>query len=169
MIRRNLYFAPKSVKNKAYISTVRPIMEFASICWDPDHENLKSKLEKVQNSAARFVTNYYPKKDGQRYESVTKIVQNLGWESLENRRKNAKLIMAYKIINENVILEPKYLPKKECVRKIRSDTNHHLKVPFSKVDSARKTFFFDVPQLWNSQISVKQAKAPSTEAFKRSL
>ena len=62
MIRRNLYFAPKSVKSKAYISTVRPIMEFGSICWDPAQDNLKTKLEKVQNSAARFVTNQYSKK-----------------------------------------------------------------------------------------------------------
>ena len=44
MIRRNLYFAPKSVKNKAYIAIVRPIMEFASICWDPFHENLLKKV-----------------------------------------------------------------------------------------------------------------------------
>ena len=75
--------------------------------------------------------------------------------------------MAYKILNENSILEPESLPKKESIRKIRND--HHLKIPFSKVDMAKKTFFFDVPLLWNSHVSAKQAKAPSIEAFKRSL
>ena len=112
MIRRNLYFAPKSVKSKAYISTVRPIMEFGSICWDPAQDNLKTMLEKVQNSAARFVTNQYFKKDNGNHISITEIVNNLGWESLEKRRKNAKLTMAYKILNEKVILEPEWLPKK---------------------------------------------------------
>ena len=35
MLRRNLYFAPKSVKSKAYLATVLPILEYASNCWAP--------------------------------------------------------------------------------------------------------------------------------------
>ena len=35
MLRRNLYFAPKSVKSKAYQATVLPILEYASNCWAP--------------------------------------------------------------------------------------------------------------------------------------
>ena len=77
--------------------------------------------------------------------------------------------MAYKILNEKVILEPEWLPKKESVRKIRTDENHHLKIPFSMLDCAKKTFFFDVPRIWNSQVSAKLAEAPSTEAFKNNL
>ena len=169
MIRRNFYFAPKSVKNKAYISTVRPIMEFASICWDPSQENLKTKLEKVQNTAARFVTNQYSKKENNYSKSITETIKKLGWETLEKRRKNAKLTMAYKILNGNVILEPEWLPKKGSVREIRNEENHHLRIPLSKLDSAKKTFFFDVPRIWNSQVSAKLAEAPSTEAFKNNL
>ena len=151
------------------LNIVVPIMEFASICWDPVHKNLKNNLEKVQKTAAKFVTNFYPKKDSPRYVSVTEMVKKLGWETLEKRRKNAKLTMAYKILNDKVILEPDCLPKKEGIHKIRKRNDHHLKIPFSKIDEAKKTFFYDVPQLWNSLISEKQARALNTDAFKRKL
>ena len=77
--------------------------------------------------------------------------------------------MAYKILNEKVILEPEWLQKKEFNRVIRNEENHHLKIPFSKLDCVIKTFFYDVPEIWNSQVSPKQAKAPSTDAFKSKL
>ena len=35
MLRRNLHFAPMSVKCKAYTATVLPIIEYASSCWGP--------------------------------------------------------------------------------------------------------------------------------------
>ena len=62
MIRRNLYFAPKKVKMKACLSTVIPILEYASICWSPSCLKLKKKFEIIQNNCAKFITNSYPKK-----------------------------------------------------------------------------------------------------------
>ena len=144
-------------------------MEFASSCWDPAQKNLKISLEKVQNTAARFVSNFYPKKESQRNYSITEIVQKLGWESLEERRKKSKLVMAFKILNGHVILEPDLLPPKTFIQKTRNENRDQLEVPFSKIDNAKKTFFYDVPSLWNSQISAEQANAPSIEAFKRRL
>ena len=60
MIRRNLHFAPKEVKETAYMSTVRPIIEYASTVWSPNSEQLKEHIETVQNNAAKFVLNKYP-------------------------------------------------------------------------------------------------------------
>ena len=83
MIRRNLYFAPIKVKEKACIATVRPILEFASICWTPNCLNLKKKLEIVQNNCAKFVKNSYPKKGQYENFSITKILESLKWDTLE--------------------------------------------------------------------------------------
>ena len=96
MIRRNLHFAPRKVKEKACISTVRPILEYASICWSTNCINLKKKIEIVQNNCAKFITNLYPKEGQYDKFSVTKIVENIGWNSLEVRRNQARLTMAYK-------------------------------------------------------------------------
>ena len=45
MIRRNLHFAPKAVKETAYISAVRPIVEYASAVWSPNSEQQKSNFD----------------------------------------------------------------------------------------------------------------------------
>ena len=52
------------------------------------------KLEKVQRRAAGFVhNNYWP------MASVTEMISDLNWESLEIRRQNARLCMFFKAIN----------------------------------------------------------------------
>ena len=40
MLRRNLFFAPKSVKSKAYQACALPILEYASLCWSPTSQKL---------------------------------------------------------------------------------------------------------------------------------
>ena len=173
MLRRNLLFAPKSVKAKAYISTVRPIIETASICWSPSADKYKKMIEGVQHSAAQFVANYYPKKGKYEEYSISKLIKELGWTPLEERRNQAKLIMAYKILNNKVILNPESLPKKQYARPPRScnlatvGAGNELEVPDARLDTTRNTFFFSVPALWNNLVSPEQANAPSVEAFKR--
>ena len=51
-------------------------------------------LEAVQHKAARFVCN-----DFSSYSSMTAMMNNLKWNSLEDRRKQARLIMFYKLIH----------------------------------------------------------------------
>ena len=62
MLKRNLYFAPKSVKCKAYQATVLPILEYASNCWSPTSQKQNNSLEMVQHNAAKFVSIFHPKK-----------------------------------------------------------------------------------------------------------
>ena len=52
------------------------------------------KLEMVQRRAARFVESRYKRTD-----SVTAMLDELGWPILSKRRKDARLILFYKIIN----------------------------------------------------------------------
>ena len=62
MLKRNLYFAPKSVKSKAYQASVLPILEYASNCWSPSSTKQNNLLEMVHHNAAKFVSNFYQKK-----------------------------------------------------------------------------------------------------------
>jgi hypothetical protein len=43
-----------NTKNLAYTSLVRPILEYASSCWDPYREGQISALDWVQNKVAEF-------------------------------------------------------------------------------------------------------------------
>ena len=77
----------------AYNSLVRPQVEYASAVWSPYTKENINKIEKVQRRAARWVSNDYSS-----YSSVTDMLSNLGWRSLENRRTDTSLAMFYKIV-----------------------------------------------------------------------
>jgi len=47
-IKRNLYNCPPGTKRTAYLTLVRPTMEYASPVWDPHYTSDTYKLEKVQ-------------------------------------------------------------------------------------------------------------------------
>ena len=59
LLRRNLTFCNPKVKETAYIGLVRPLLEYASVIWDPHTRNLQCELEKVQRRAVRFVKSDY--------------------------------------------------------------------------------------------------------------
>ena len=175
MLKRNLYFAPKSVKSKAYTACAQPILEYASTCWSPTSKKLNNQLEMVQHNAAKFVSNSYPKKGDYANFSITKLLNELNWESLEERRQNARLSMAYKILNGQVILEKSMMPKSQNQRPFRQcngakvGSANQLAEPQSRLDVVGSTFFFATPKLWNNCITPSQANAPSVDAFKAQL
>ena len=81
-IQRNLWNCPKSVKEVAYTSLVRPKLEYASVAWDPFLEKDISALERVQFKEARFCS-----QNDNRYVSVTDMIKDLKCATLETRRR----------------------------------------------------------------------------------
>ena len=57
-------------------------------------------IERVQRRAARFVTNKYGNTS-----SVGNMLQHLEWRSLQDRRKDSRLNMFYKIVNDKVEIQ----------------------------------------------------------------
>ena len=53
---------------------------------------VQEEIEKVQNRAARFENGNYNFET----ESMTSILEQLGWESLHMRRKGSKLTLLFK-------------------------------------------------------------------------
>ena len=94
---RNLKACPPKLRVTAYFSLVRSSLEYSSAVWDPFRQKNINKLEKIQRSAARFVTQNY-----RQTASVTSLIQNLGWTDLKTRRKNSRLVSMFKILNELV-------------------------------------------------------------------
>ena len=92
VITRALGPCSNKVKNMAYHSLVRPKVEYASTAWSPCTDRNVKRVEQVQRRAARFVCGDY-----RRTTSVTGLIDNLGWISLETRRLLAQATMFYKI------------------------------------------------------------------------
>ena len=134
---------------------------------------MKNCLEIVHHNAAKFITNTYPKKKDFEKFSITKILKELNFETLEQRRNQAKLTMAYKIINGYVILDSNMLPKFKSHGPLRQcnsayvGTKHQLDEPQPKIKVVGNTFFFSVPLLWNQTVSPFQAEVANVDSFKK--
>ena len=70
----------------------------------------------VHHNAARFVSNIYHKKGDYQHFSISKVLNDLNWDTIEERRNQTRLIMAYKIVNGHVILDSEMLPKTQYQR-----------------------------------------------------
>ena len=81
------------MKEAAYKTLVRPILEYGSTVLDPIVMVFRNdELENVQKRAARFVTGNYSYETG----SMTGILEELKWETLQKRRNDNRLILMYK-------------------------------------------------------------------------
>jgi len=77
-------------KATAYVSLVRPHLEYAAAAWDPYVAGDCKQLGKVQCRAARFV-----KRDYRSTTSVSSLISQLGWQTLSHPRRNSRLSLMY--------------------------------------------------------------------------
>ena len=104
-IQRNLWNCPKNVKEIVYTSLVRLKLGYASAAWDPFLKKDISALERVQRKAALFCSQNYD-----RYASVTDMIKDLGWATLETRRRQSRLTLMYKLTHGLIDIDTrKYL------------------------------------------------------------
>ena len=89
-LQRNEFCAKQGLK--AYNTVVRPQLEYASPIWDQYTKGKILQIEKGQRRAARWTIN-----DFETRSSVTGMLDNLGWRTLEQRRADARLSIFYKI------------------------------------------------------------------------
>ena len=159
-LRRNLNISNCKAKETAYKSLVRPIVEYASPVWDPHTANNIDKIEMVQRRAARFVKNRY-----RQTSSVTSMLNELQWRSLRNRRADSKLTMFYKIVNDQVAVDPDlYIKPQVSTRSTRGSHNRSFQVPYSRQNCHLYSFFPSTVRLWNG-LPQEVVSAPSVAAF----
>ena len=91
-IKRNIQTHNSKIKETAYKSYVRSLLEYSSSVWDPWQKKYINILEMVQHRAAWYIFNGYAYTS-----SVTAMLNKIGLPTLENRRKMSSLVMLYKI------------------------------------------------------------------------
>ena len=120
------------------------------------------KIEKVQGRAARFVSHNFRRK-----ASVSEMLHDLGWQSLDGRRQDQRLVLFYKIINglASVETEDFLTPADSRTRKNHSYKLKHL---WANCDSYRFFFFPATISNWNN-FPFGIEKVDSVEGFKLKL
>ena len=97
-LRRNLRIGQEKIKISAYLTLVRPQLEYAAAIWDPYTQTYKNKIEMAQRP--RYVCNNY-----NREASVTTMIKHLHWRSLQQRRTDIRLFMFIKTLHDIIALD----------------------------------------------------------------
>jgi len=162
VVRRNLGRCSREVKAAAYTILVRPTLEYASSVWDPHQKGLIKMIEKPQRAAARFVTRNYD-----RTSSVTEMMKQLNWPSLEQRRKEARLTLFHKAVNKEIAVTiPAYV--EENRRWQRNINNIGYKHLYCNRDDYHMSFLPRTIREWNL-LPTELAENKSPESFKKLL
>jgi len=122
-----------NTKSLAYMSLVRPILEYGAACWDPYREGQISALDRVQKKAAKFAHS----------------TNSPNWETLASRRKLSRMFALFKAYSGerawkpigDRLQRPHYLSMVDHERKIRSRRQ--------RTDIGKYSFVDRTIQHWN--------------------
>ena len=164
LLRALKFKLKRKTLEKIYTAFIRPLLEYSDPVWDNSSTEAKKQLESVHNEAARIITG------ATKLCSIDKLLSDLGWESLQERRNKHKLVIFYKILNG---LTPEYLlnivpPRiqestpynlrnSNNIRNIRANTNIFF-----------HSFFLSTIRAWNN-LSDDLKNAPTVASFKYRL
>ena len=153
--------ARKPSRRNATTTLVRPQVEYSATVWDPHTSATINKLEAVQRRAARFVSSDYSPTS-----SVTSMLDRLGWESLEQRRQKAKVVMMYRIVHSLIAI-----PSAPLLQPLVAATRGHsyrYRTPYTRTTTYRESFYPSGIRLWN-QLQESVTCAKSLDSFKSGI
>ena len=147
-----------------YFSFIRPILEYADVVWTNCTIDEKYELDKIQNEAMRIVTG------ATKLVSIDNLYKETGWDSLEKRRNAHKLVLFYKILNNQT---PHYL--KSLIPPLVSEgssytlrNGNNIQIPFCRSQLYSDSFIPSSINLWNALPDEIRNK-PTLSSFKHAI
>ena len=119
--------------------------------------------EQVQRRAARFVANDY-----HTTSSDSKMLQKLEWPTLEERRRETRLVMLRKIINRELEMKITLEGIRPAPTRQRRGRNKQLEIHFCNKDLRQNAFLPRTIREWNG-LSRETVDAPSAASYKNKL
>lgn len=101
-LRRLLSKSSHETKLLAYKTYIRPLLEYASVIWDPHTLVNTDKLESVQRKSARFTYNSYSWKT-----CPNSLLRKAGLQSLAVRRYHDRLKFFYLLYHDRLQIDKK--------------------------------------------------------------
>ena len=81
------------------------LVSVVHLAWDPFLKKGISALERAQRKESRFCSQKYD-----RYARVTDMIKDLGWATLETRKRESRLTLMYKLTHGLIDIDTrKYL------------------------------------------------------------
>ena len=143
-LRRNFRHCSSAVKEKLYLTLVRPHLDYATgtSLWDPFTVKNISSIEKVQRQAAHFATDTYG-----RDTSVTKLLNQLHWSALQVRREAHHLTCFYKMINNQLDIDYQSHIETRPNRQWQGHSNQFV-IPAASTDVYANSYFPRTLRTW---------------------
>ncbi len=161
-IQRNLKECPVKLKETAFLALVRSVLEYSCPIWDPHFQKDIIRLEKVQRKGARVIL-----KDYDPYSSVTAMLDRLGWESLQERRRELRLALLYKIVHGLVVVPTEEILQKSDSRTRKSHQYTHRHI-HANTDCFKFSFFpRTVPEF--NKVTSETVESGTLHTFKSRL
>ena len=164
-IRRNLKHCNRKFKEAAYISLVRSLFDYSSTVWDPHLQKDIDRIENVQCRAARFIYSDY-----KRTSSITAMMNELGWKPLNERRKEQRLVLLFKIVNDGFDLVA--IPADnniECNQHpSRTSNSKQIKALSATTEIYKHSFFPRTVKDWN-MLTESAMSSKTVEGFKAAI
>jgi hypothetical protein len=116
----------------------------------------------VQRRAARYVTNRY-----HNTSSVSSMIEQIEWTTLQERRKHSRLLMMYKLKNNILRVDASsiFIPNE---RPSRNNNEQELRIPSCKTTVRTDSFYLRTIKEWNTLPNCT-VSALSPESFKAQL
>ena len=147
-----------------YKSFVMPVLEYGLIVWGGTYDTDILKLERIQLDALRLISGATAR------SSMAAVYKETSFVSIRERIDYLSLVMLYRLKND---LSPDYL---KCLLPANNTdiihynlrNNRNIKLPFSRLETFRRSFFPRAIRLWNS-LSLKIRDENTLIAFKEAL
>ena len=156
-------FASRNVQilKIAYVSYVRPVLEYASNVWSPHILKHINAIERVQKHFTKRITSLS-------HLSYPERLAAIDLEPLELRRLKADLVLYYKCVNDLVALPRNdYFQLSQYTSQTRTGGNRLIR-PFCSTNRFENDFFNRCLSCWNS-LPHDVINASSIKCFKRLL
>ncbi len=155
-------YVPRNVLDQIYTLYVRPHLDYGDIIYHDQSISHSHKLESTHYKAALAVSGAW------KGTSKDRLLEELGWETLSNRRWYHRLCLFYKMVNDQTPQHlHDYIPDDNAIQYnlrhptfLRTGTSHTLR--FSK------TFFPFCIKAWND-LHPDIRNAPTISSFKKLL
>ena len=163
-LRHAKSFLPKETLKTICTGVVEPHFRYCCSVWGCAGSTEINQLQKLQNRAARIVTN-------SSFDTPSNpLIESLGWKTILELIQKESQTMVFKSLKG---LAPQSLcnlftKSSQCSSYSLHNTETDLRLPLKKAANGQKSFSYREAKLWNS-LTAKSKQAASLSCFKQTI